>query len=267
VSCTGLVSTSGIAAQIEAQEAAALATEKARKKTSVIAGVVVTLVILLLLGGIGVFLFMRRRRMKEITPRQFESGSGSGDAEAFQETSTHILSINAFIAPSSPTHPRSPRSPGPSVTSNTLSRTSVTTPGPASRRFINSPPESNHSVSSTGTGLSVRNPNLDRPSFSSFPTASVRRSAKEIEAGMSTSHSIDSEYYDSTSTDVSSSTIERSRSAVATAGPSGAARPVPARSASMGDSGAPGEEIIFQHQDAGIVRELPPPYIDRGREP
>ncbi|KAF7329007.1 hypothetical protein MVEN_02530800 [Mycena venus] len=271
VDCIGLVSSSGNSTVIEAQEKAALATSNARKKTAVVAGVVVTLIVLLLLAAVGVYLYMRRRKMQERSPRQFEAGIEAGiegsSTEAFQETGTQVLSINAFIAPPSPTatsQPRSPKSPGPSVLSHSVS-TSAPSAGPSARRNV-AAPESNSSFSSAGSGLVVRNPNLGRAAaFTSFPSASVRRSAKEIEAGLSTAHSIDSEYYDDSS--IGSRSIERSRSA-AVAGPSaGRGLPTPARSASVGASAAPGEEIIFQHQDAGIVRELPPPYADRGRDP
>ncbi|KAJ6589093.1 hypothetical protein B0H19DRAFT_1102891 [Mycena capillaripes] len=264
VDCVGLNSSSGNSTVIEAQDEAAAATAKSRQKTAVTVGVVVTLLVLLLLGGVVVFLYMRRRKMqetaKEISPRQFEAGG----AETFQETATQILSINAFMAPSSPAGTRL-QSPGPSVLSHSLSTSapSASTAPSDRHRFVNVA-ESDHSVSSTGSGLSVRNPNLDRPAFSRFPTASVRRSAKEIEAGLRTSNSIDSEYLDGTDSQLSlRPPVERSQS-VAAAGPSGS-RP-PARSASMGASAAPGEEIIFQHQDAGVVRELPPPYADRGRD-
>ncbi|KAF7361276.1 hypothetical protein MSAN_01160000 [Mycena sanguinolenta] len=220
VSCIGLVSSSGNSTVIAAQERAAAATSKARKKTAVIAGVVTTLLVLLLLGGVGFYLYLRRRRMqqteRELSPRQFEGGS----TEAFRENDTQILSINAFIAPSSP---RSPKSPGPSVLSHSVS-TSAPSSGPSGRRYVSqsgsgSGPESEHSASSNGTGLTVRNPTNRSAAFSSFPTASVRRSAKEIEAGLHTSNSLDSEYFDG-STDVGSRlTIERSRSAVAVASP------------------------------------------------
>jgi len=262
VDCIGLVSSSGNSTVIAAEERAANATSAARKKTAVVAGVVVTLIVLLLLGGVGGYLYMRRRRMQqtvqERSPRQFEGGSST---EAFQETGTQVLSINAFIAPTSPTEPRSPKSPGFSVMSRTVS-TSAPSAGPSGRRFM-AGPESDHSVSSNGSGLSVRNPNNpNRPAFSRFPTASVRRSAKEIEAGLSTSNSLDSEYFDNSSEITSRVPIERSRSAVAVAGPSD--RGLPVRSASVGASGAQ-DEVIFQHQDADILRELPPPYADRGR--
>ncbi|KAJ7475204.1 hypothetical protein B0H11DRAFT_2158629 [Mycena galericulata] len=264
VNCTGLVSSSGNATVIKEQEQAALASSNSRKTTAVIAGVVVTIVVLLLLGGAGTFLYMRRRRtVREITPRQFESGSVD-PSPPFEETGGQILSINAFISPASPTQPRSPKSPGASTISP--SNASAAMPAPSDRRRnVGTGSDSDRSISSAG--MSVRNP--DRPAFTNFPTASVRRSAKEIEAGLASSNSMHSDYSADAPSDISSRPlVERSRSAAPpTAGPSGVR--YPARSASMGASNASvGEEIIFQHQDAGLVRELPPPYADRGpREP
>jgi hypothetical protein len=240
---------------IKEEEQAAAASIKSRKTKTIVIGVVVTLVVLLLLGAAGIFLFLRRRKVqrtvKEITPRQFEAADPT---QTFEETGGQILSINAFITPASPTQPRSPKSPGASTIAHSMSPSTSAGPSQFAGRS-----EPNHTVASSG--MSVRNPG--RPAaFSSFPIASVRRSAKEIEAGLPTSNSMDSEY--SGETDVSSRPlVERSRSAVVITGtgpgPSGIRGP--ARSASMG---APVGEIIFQHQDAGIIRELPPPYADRG---
>ncbi|KAJ7645841.1 hypothetical protein B0H17DRAFT_1103780 [Mycena rosella] len=261
-SCTGLVGGGGNSTQIAQQEQAAAAAAKSAKNKGVIAGAVVAVVVVLLLGAAGAFLYMRRRkiqqRVQEITPRQFEGG----DAEPFEEINGgQILSINAFISPSSPTQPRSPKSPGASTVSNVMSSSNASgsgaMPGPYDRRRVPGAPES---VASSGMG--IRNP--DRPAFTSFPTASVRRSAKEIEAGLPTGNSLHSDYSGDAGSDMSSRPlVERSQSAVAYAGPSAA--PFPSRSASVG---APSAEIIFQHQDAGVVRELPPPYADRGpRDP
>ncbi|KAJ6602505.1 hypothetical protein DFH09DRAFT_1470167 [Mycena vulgaris] len=243
--CGTLNSGSGNSAQLEQaqqQEAAlALAASKAKKKTGVIAGVVVTLLVLLL-GGAAVFLYMRRRKTQqkvhEITPRQFEAGDAP---QTFEPNGGQILSINAFISPGSPTQPRS-------------------TQDSSLRSTAGASPARPKSVASSG--MSVRNP--DRPAaFTSFPTASVRRSAKEIEAGLPTGNSLHSDYSGDGGSDVSSQPlVSRARSAMPSSGPSGAR--YPARSASVG---APSAEIIFQHEDAGVVRELPPPYADRGREP
>ncbi|KAJ6482134.1 hypothetical protein C8R47DRAFT_1197593 [Mycena vitilis] len=263
VSCTGLVSSSGNSTQIAAEEKAASATSKARKQTAVIAGVVVTIVVLLLLGGIAAFLYRRRAKLQRLSPRKFEGAS----AENVQEAGGQILSINAFISPTSPTQtsqPRSAESPRHSVLSHSMSQS---TAAPFDRRRFADAPESVQSMTSVGSGLSVRNPgNLDRPAaFTSFPTASVRRSAKEIEAGLGTSHSMGSEYSDGADSHMSSRPlVERSQSAMA-AGSGAGGRGAPSRSASL--SAATGEEMVFQHQDAGMLRELPPPYADRGREP
>ncbi|KAJ6617920.1 hypothetical protein B0H10DRAFT_2218082 [Mycena sp. CBHHK59/15] len=270
VNCTGLVSSSGNSTQIKQAEQAALATSSAHKKTAIITGVVVTLVVLLILGGAAVFLFIRRRKMqqkaREFTPRQFEAG----DPQPFEETGGQVLSINAFISPSSPTTPRSPKSPKSPTNASTFSNsmspsnTVAGTPAPFDRRRFAGTTDSHDSHASAG--LSVRNPS--RPAvFSSFPAASVRRSAKEIEAGLHTGNSLHSDYSAGGASDASSRhpLVERSQSAMA-AGPSQGPR-FPARAASLNNasSSLPGEEIIFQHQDAGVVRELPPPYADRGR--
>ncbi|KAJ7119480.1 hypothetical protein C8R44DRAFT_788157 [Mycena epipterygia] len=267
VDCIGLSSSSGKASLIKAAEQAALAQEESRKRMGVIAGVVVTLVVLLLLGGAGAFLFLRRRKMqrraREISPRQFEAGGDT--TPPFEESGGQILSINAFISPASPTQPRSPKSPGAS-TFRTPSTTIASVPaaGPSGRRYLSQQDSgSQHSVTTSG-GMSIRNP--DRPAFTNFPTASVRRSAKEIEAGLATGNSMHSDYSGDAGSDLSVSRplVERSQSAMAPSGPSGGPR-YPARSASVG---TPAAEIIYQHQDAGVLRELPPPYADRGsREP
>ncbi|KAJ7471820.1 hypothetical protein FB451DRAFT_1399128 [Mycena latifolia] len=247
VNCTGLVSSSKTIAEIQAEEQAAEQASKAKKKKAIVAGVVVTLVVLLLLGAAVVFLYKRRKvqqKVKEITPRQFEAGDSS---QPFEEHGGQILSINAFIAPASPTQPRSPKSPGGSTIAQSMSTSNAPSSSGPSRPTIAS------------SGMSIRNP--DRPAFTNFPTASVRRSAKEIEAmGPATGNSLHSDYSGDAGSDISARPlVDRSQSAVAFAGPSGFRGP--ARSASMG---APSADIIYQHQDAGVVQELPPPYADRG---
>ncbi|KAJ7075992.1 hypothetical protein B0H15DRAFT_865053 [Mycena belliarum] len=243
--CIGLVSSSGSAAKIKADAQIAAAASKSSKKTAVIAGVVVTIVVLLLLAAGAVFFYMRRRKVQEITPRQFEAGS----QPEIEDNGGQILSINAFISPGSPTQPRSPKSPGGS-----------SFPQPASP-FQSVPGSSRRGPRSiASSGMSVRN--SERPAFTSFPAASIRRSAKEIEAGLATSNSMHSEFSHDTGSDISSRPlVERSQSAYVFAQGSSGYRG-PARSASMG---ATESEIIYQHQDAGMLRELPPPYADRGR--
>ncbi|KAJ7471830.1 hypothetical protein FB451DRAFT_1175624 [Mycena latifolia] len=194
------------------------------KKKATVAGVVVTLVVLLLLGAAGVFLYKRRK----VQQKPFEEHGGQ------------ILSINAFIAPASPTQPRSPKSPGGSTIAQSMSTS-------------NAPPNSGPSRPTiASSGMSIRNP--DCPAFKNFPTASVRR------MGPATGNSLHLDYSGDAGSDISARPlVDRSQSAVAFAGPSGLRGP--ARSASMG---APSADIVYQHQDAGVVQELPPPYADRG---
>ncbi|KAJ7159841.1 hypothetical protein C8R43DRAFT_345930 [Mycena crocata] len=259
VDCVGLVSSSGNSTQIKEQEKAALATSKSRKNAATIAGVVVTLLVLLLLGAAVIFLYLRRRKMqtvREVTPRQSEGGKAP---QAFEETGGQILSINTFISPASAPQSILPQSPGASTFSNSLSpsNTSAVTPASFDRRRFAGADGSLASVASSG--LNVRNP--DRPAFTSFPTASVRRSAKELEATSNSHHSD----YSGDECDVSSRPfVGRSQSVMPSTGTSDVR--YPRRSASVGGSGA-NQEVIYQHQDAGLVRELPPPYADqRSRE-
>jgi hypothetical protein len=264
VDCVGLVSKSGTAAEIKAAALAAASSAKARKQSAVIAGVVVTLVVLFLLAGVGVFLFMRRRKVlakaDKTTPRQFEDGvAPAGPAPSYSEANTHILSINSFINPPSPTTdaPKSPPLSNYSSPTNTSAAVGTNVGFDRARMYAQQDAMSVSSVptsTTTGGGLSVRNPHPQRSAaFSNFPTASVRRSAKSIEAGMSSNITEDSEFYEA------SRPVERSLSTAA--GPSSGRMPSPSRSMSVGANTGPAQEIIYQHQDAGIVRELPPPYM------
>jgi len=261
VDCTGLVSSSSTTAQIKAEAQEALAATNSRHSAAVVGGVVVTLVVLLLLAGAGVFLYLRRRKViraaMRVAPSQFEGGviDGAPGEREVSETGTRILSINAFIEPTSPQRSAGASARSPSHASGT------TLP----RRYDSaSASPSVESNTPGGGGLSVRNPAVaTHRGFTNFPTASVRRSAKEIEAGLSSEISEDSEYSDASHAS-SAPLVGRSQSA---ATPGGArAVPLPIRSASASVGGSRQQEIIFQHQDAGMLRELPPPYIDRGTQ-
>ncbi|CAK5263604.1 unnamed protein product [Mycena citricolor] len=253
--CPGLNSVPGHAAAIQAQQKAALNVARTQQHTLVVAGVVTTLLVLLALGAIAAFLFWRRRKFmltaQARAPTRFEAGSASQNP--FEETGSHILSITSFINSSS----SAPHSPD-GLSTISPSRLSVITPASLDRRQLVNDTESVHSADSgTGSGLPTRSPG--RPALNGFPTASVRRSAKEIEAGLPTSISMDSEYY--TRPEHTIPAIGRSQSAaVTTGGVRAVERTVrlPTRSVSLG-----GPEIIIQHEDAGTVRELPPPYADR----
>ncbi|KAJ7641362.1 hypothetical protein FB45DRAFT_862568 [Roridomyces roridus] len=254
VSCPGFQTATSTLAQIQAEEQqAAAAASRAHKNKSAVVAVVVVL-LLLFLGGVAFFFYWRRRRqmqrkVQEISPRQFENGPENIDGSPpFQETGGHILSINSFITPAASTSSPTAANDSP-----------LNAPALAPRRGGNMGSDGGRST--TSAGMSIRNP--DRPALNGFPTASIRRSAKEIEAGLTTSHSIDSEYYDTPVEGSSRAPIERSQSAMPAPGGLSPAPRYPARSASVGTPGV-GQEIIFQHQDAGLVRELPPPYADRG---
>ncbi|KAJ7208005.1 hypothetical protein GGX14DRAFT_455161 [Mycena pura] len=262
VDCTGLVSSSSTTAQIKAEAQEALAATKSRHSAAVVGGVVVTLVVLLLLAGAGVFLYLRRRKViraaRQVAPDQFEGGviDGAPGEREVSETGTRILSINAFIEPASPQRSAGASARSPSHASGT------TLP----RRYDSASASPSVESNTPGGGLSVRNPAVaTHRGFTNFPTASVRRSAKEIEAGLSSEISEDSEYSDASHAS-SSPLVGRSQSAGAATSGGARAVPLPMRSASASVGSSRQQEIIFQHQDAGMLRELPPPYIDRGTQ-
>jgi len=103
-----------------------------------------------------------------------------------------------------------------------------------------------------------------RTGFTNFPaTPAARRSQKALEAG----------YRPGSSNSQSSSRglIERSQSALPSATTTdGRSIRYPVRATSLresstspADDALPDPEVIYQHRDGGVVRELPPPYADR----
>jgi len=241
VDCIGLVSSTGNSAQVN-QSASADGDQQ--KRRSIIIGVSVTFGVLVLIGlGIAGFILYRRRQVQretemgpDLTPRGFSPVTAP-------HSSGHVLSINTFIAPESP---------------RSMSDYLSALPPSASHHVDHSPyPESSlgvHSVhhlsaarsmSTTSRSQSTRTRN--RPSFASFPSTSVRRSNKAREAGYGR-------------TDYPSLGSPSQRSPPMTAGSQSinaalAAGLTPIESAD--------DELVFQHRDAGLPRELPPPYADR----
>lgn len=225
-------------AELNQQEAQQKAARNAKRRTSIIVGVVVSLVsVLLIVGGVGAWLHMRRKKAMEIEeagqdilPRQFVETGPSGQ----------VLSINSFMGGTSTTP-----SPGKSTFSPGLNSLSYATETLGESMSMDSDPNRMSSGSSHVPGANLRS----RPSFANFPATSVRRSKAQEAAQDATS-------------DSDGATLMHSQSAMAT---SSAGHPVwPARSASLqANATSPVEsEIIYQHQDAGqVVRELPPPYI------
>jgi hypothetical protein len=234
--CPGLNSQSGNSTVLDQQQAALAAQIAAdkKKKASILAGVLVPILLLLFIGaGVG-FWFWKRKRLEE---QELESGNLPPPSAAVlldtpemaSARATNVLSINSFLDSAPPSRSR--------TASSTTSGTAPSTYSSSTNPF-SSPDDS-------GVGTSVG----DRTStstngFNRFPSRSIRGSAKSMEAG----YSLDEE-----STVPSNRMIVRNPSA----GPS---------SARLGEpTSPPVGDVVYQHQDGGaIVRELPPPYMDRG---
>ena len=238
--CQGLVSQSGNSTELDQQQAALAAQIAAdkKKKASILAGVLVPLFLLLFIGaGVG-FWFWKRKRLEE---QELERGtlppppSAGGLLDTPEMTSaraTNVLSINSFLDSPSADMARS------RTVSSTTSGTAPSTYSSSTNPF-SSPHDSDVGTSTVGDRTSTSTNGFNR-----FPARSIRGSAKSMEAG----YSLDGE-----------STVAPNRMIVRnpSAGPS---------SARLGEpTSPPVGEVVYQHQDGGaIVRELPPPYMDRG---
>jgi hypothetical protein len=231
--CQGLVSRSGNSTELD-QEQAALAAQIAadkKKKKSILAGVLVPIFLLFIGAGVGFWFWRRKRReVQEPESGKFPPPSAGALLDTPEMTSaraTNVLSINSFLD-SSPARSR--------TFSSTTSGTAPSTYSSSSNPF------SSPNDSAVGTSVGDRT-STSTNGFNRFPSRSIRGSAKSMEAG----YSLDEE------STASNRMIVRNPSA----GPA---------SARLGEPASPpAGEVVYQHQDGGaIVRELPPPYVDRG---
>jgi hypothetical protein len=235
VSCVGLVSSSGNSTLIQQQENAANAASQSTKRhRSAIIAVAVILVLLVLMGLGAATFFHRRKREREAQaelaqalPTQYVEPESK-----MLSSSNRLVSKKAALALQEAQNSNA----APGVSPSSSSQTLPTAPVPYF-----------HAGSATAT---LTNPsNAQRPGsrvsnsgFVNFPATSIRRSAKPSEAIMTSTPAPDSEYPE--------------------AGP--------APSKTQGDPLTVtnvGEEAVFQHRDAGVVRELPPPYRARRSRP
>jgi len=231
VACTGLVSSSGNSTVIAQQ---ALSSPGSKSQRPVIIGVSVTVALLVLLGIVGAGVWYRRRSQKK-----WEEEEAKAMPEQFTELPVEpyklegtIMSINNFLGPASRADmkarealgdaPPPPPPKPPSRNGSTLVPTN--------------PPTPSYQSSQSGSD----NGRYSRPGFTSFPSTSIRRSAKSIEAGVGV-------VMNPTADPGSPQSLESGE--VARIGPPGIRQE---------------RNMVIQHQDAGIVSELPPPYADRG---
>jgi len=215
--CVGLVSSSGNSTIIQQQEEAAKAASQSEERHhAVVIAVVVTFLLLFLIGlGVSAFYYLRKRR------QQAEAEEAQTLPTQFIGNETKMLSINNYLESSSNSSPMSRKA------------ALVLQEAQYSRSELSSPAESSPTATlvalpySGGNGVPTARPSSNS-GFATFPTSSIRRSAKLLEAGEASS--------------------------------SGAVRRPPVI-ITRGDS----EEVVIQHEDAGSVREIPPPYTDQTR--
>lgn len=238
--CVGLVSSSGNSTQLQQAADDAAAAQKTHKRNSIIIGVCVTLAVLLVLGGgIGTVIFMRRRKIRE----EIELGPDTTPNPFTEEHPGQVLSISSFIGGPPAGSPRTPKSPD----SYALSPSNYVSAAPF---------DPYGSIRQSGTdGRPGSGSSNGRPGFTSFPSASVRRSNKAIEAGLASAQSLDSPLPPDSSTSDSSSRLMNSATSL---------RPLRSTSHTASVPSNATTEVVYQHRDGGgIVRELPPPYADR----
>lgn len=229
-SCLGLVTSSGNSTIIKQQEAAAnAASQSARSRHAAVTAVAVTLVLLVLIGlAIATSVPMRRRR------REAQAELAQAIPTQYIEPESKMLSINNNLDSSS---------------NQPLSGKAAL----ALREGRNSPSESssiaalsyqtNGSATSTLTNSNIaQRPNnrISNSGFVNFPATSIRRSAK-LAGASATSTRVP----DSVNPGIGTVLID--------------AEGAPQTTTRVN------EEVVFQHRDAGVVRELPPPYADRVR--
>lgn len=258
VDCPGLNSQGGNTADLDQQQAELNGQIAAanKKKSDTVVGVVVTLVLLLLIGGgVGFWYWHRRYKARydaenapEAQPAPFEPPPAE-----FTERGGNVLSINSFLDTAS-----NSSAPRPSLSVRTAGSSSSSSSAYNSTNPFSSP----HDSLATGSIPDTGRPTTSRPTstgssgrsngFTSFPSSSIRRSAKAIEAG----YSLDGD----------SGTSNRMLVRNGSAAPSVVSNASRLHVVDGADpTSPPGGEVVYQHQDGGtIVRELPPPYMARG---
>ncbi|KAF8898300.1 hypothetical protein CPB85DRAFT_189229 [Mucidula mucida] len=258
IDCGSLISTSGNSTELDAaaaQEAREQADKDNKKRTGIIVGVVIGVLALLLIAG-GAFWWWYRRRNNgrkssldidpDLAPTPYMSAGPTGQ----------VLSINAFL--DQPQQPYSPKASQNGMTTMSMSDATRSSTHFDPYHMVETrtgPPSTSGRPTSSGSSTS------NAGNMANFPLAPLRRS-KAMEAGLGTGMSDST--FDSVASDTSSRPLmERSQSAHPPPGASTDA-PWPPRATSMAQT-AGEREIIYQHRDGGVVRELPPPYLDRSR--
>ncbi|KAF9565450.1 hypothetical protein CPC08DRAFT_720534 [Agrocybe pediades] len=244
-SCTGLVSSSGDAATLDKEAAAALAASRSaaqRRTTATAVAVTLTLLLLLGLAVLGFFYLRKRKREAEVERAETTAHQFTVEPES------KMLSITNYLVSTSDSKQdqKAPLDPVPPNPLFPEYKSPAEVPVSRGSDYIGS-----KIVLPTGKAgvLGVANPSnspaprrpssrTSNPGFANFPATSIRRSAKAVEAAIVENQSPESEYSQDG---------------------------IPASSTTRSRMNARNDSTILQHQDAESVRELPPPYADRTR--
>lgn len=261
IDCGSLNSMSGNATALDAAAAAEKNAGKNKNRAGIIAGVIVGVLALVLIATAGWFFWRRRRLGAQKTTIEIDPDvTPYMPVSPMSDNSSQTMAINAFVG-HTPVMPHSAKS---SSFSNGTTTMSDVTMSPSShtgslpfdpRRLMEDGSEGTYQTPSLSSSASVR------PGFTNFPSSSIRRPSKATEAGLSTAQT-DSSISESTGS------VQRSQSAMPPSSSGAAAYdPWPARPASYNTrenvTSTGDGELIIQHRDGGVVRELPPPYADR----
>lgn len=248
VACTGLVSSSGTTEELQkqAEDRAQAERDADHKRTATILGCILGLGLPLILGVAGFFAWRRRRN----------GGAGGAVLDSPDLKPTAFYDTTRQTSQTSPTVTVGPSK---SLNYGGVSPVYESTAGSTSRFnehgmaphevYAHSQGQQTHDqLSNAGSTYPGRNSGgAEAPGFAGFTSyANSRRSAKAAEAALSSGSAEEMSAYLATTSRASGG------------GPRN----------SLPD--APADEVIFQHRDAGpgqpIVRELPPPYIDRSED-
>ncbi|KAF8645355.1 hypothetical protein AX16_007858 [Volvariella volvacea WC 439] len=299
VDCVGLVSSTGNSTEIAQaqQEAEERAAADARRR-SIIIGVTVSLGVVLLLAAAAGFWFWRRRREREeiesgpdLLPRQFEetrpgysvmrqyTGGAGILAEEFVPPPGQVLMISPSAPSNTSSPPRTPKSPTAGPDSSTTALTGGTHLYPPTSVIAVSGatpydpplPTSISTAGSTGSNsagnrTSGGSSTTDRPGFNQFPQTPSRRNAKAIEAGFGPRPQASFSSQATTSPSSPSTNDTQSLAGTTSAGQRNSQhQPWQMGLGLVDEVSTPEGEVVIQHRDAGLPRELPPPYADRGQ--
>lgn len=226
------------------------------KRIFVIVGISIGVLVLLLVGGGGALWWLYRRRDKrrklkatldidpDLAPTPYMSDGPTGQ----------VLSINAFLDQLQ--HPYSPKMYNNGMATMTMAEATRSSthfdPYYHLMETRTGPPSTSDQPTSSGSSSS------NAGNMANFHLAPLRRSKAMEAARMSDSTlTLNLAASDSSSTLL----LERSQSAQPSDGLSPEA-PWFTRSTSMVQT-ASEREMVYQHRDGGVVRELPPPYLNR----